>query len=435
MAENINTIKDIEILSIKTNKLPGWQSWSIWFVAAIFYLYEMVLRVSPSVMATQLMDEFRVTSTALGVLASFYYYAYVLFQVPCGIVIDKIGPRFIITASCLVCTLGSFMFAQSESLYVAQIGRFLIGLGSACAFIGCLKVTADWFSPAHFALVAGLSNMMGTLGSTLAGSPLAVLVGNVGWRRATEILAYAGIAVTLVCWFIIKDKKRSKNTSNAEKENTFNILKTLFRNPQIILAGCIGGLMYLPISAFSELWAVPFLMTTYGVSSEVAAGANMMVFIGMALGSPFIATLTDYYRSYTKVMKFSAMVTSILFLFISFAEYVPFYTIYLLLFMAGFIASGQVLCFTCAKDNSDIKISGTTVAFTNALVMMSGVIFQPLLGAMLDIFWAGEMSPTGMRIYDQNAYQLSILLLPASLLVSWILLRWVRETYNQDHTA
>ena len=45
-------------------------SWIIWICAGLFYLYEYVLRVSPGVMTNQLMQDFGVTSTALGVLAS-----------------------------------------------------------------------------------------------------------------------------------------------------------------------------------------------------------------------------------------------------------------------------------------------------------------------------------------------------------------------------
>jgi predicted MFS family arabinose efflux permease len=409
------------------------KSWVVWSMAGLFYLYEMVLRVSAGVMTTQLMDDFMVTSTALGVLVSFYYYAYVPLQIPCGIIVDKLGPRFILTASSLVCAAGSFIFAGADSLYAAQVGRFLVGAGSACAFISCLKVTADWFSPAQFALVAGLSNMMGTFGGTLAGTPLAILIKNVGWREATTILAYVGLVVAALCWIFIRNHPAGYRPEKKTTQGLWRSLLILSKNKQIWLAGIIGGLMYLPISAFSELWAVPFLMATFHVSSEVAAGANIMVFIGMAFGSPMAASLTDYLKSYTAVMKGSAFITSALFFAIAFASYMPFYAVYVLLFLAGFAIGGQVLCFTSAKDSSTLEMSGTTVAFTNALVMMSGIIFQPLLGGLLDLFWGGQIAENGLRIYDQSAYQMAIIALPVSLFFSWYLLRFVRETYAQDH--
>jgi len=92
-----------------------------------------------------------------------------------------LGTRRIITTSAALCTLGAFMFAMGESLMWAQFGRFLIGAGSACAFISCLKVVAEWFSPAKFAVMLGMTNMMGTLGGIIGQPPLAWMVNKFGW--------------------------------------------------------------------------------------------------------------------------------------------------------------------------------------------------------------------------------------------------------------
>ena len=48
------------------------QAWYVWGCVAAFYLYEMILRVSPSIMTHGLMKDFEVSSTSLGVLSSFY---------------------------------------------------------------------------------------------------------------------------------------------------------------------------------------------------------------------------------------------------------------------------------------------------------------------------------------------------------------------------
>src|SRR3989338_3198608 len=94
--KNVNQERDVNLM----------QSWIIWAMAALFYLYEYVLRVSPSVMTEGLTQSFGVTSTELGVLSSFYYYAYTILQVPCGVIVDKWGPRRVITFSSILCTVG-----------------------------------------------------------------------------------------------------------------------------------------------------------------------------------------------------------------------------------------------------------------------------------------------------------------------------------------
>jgi len=188
----IKTEENLGLITQGTEKeyLNSRQSWAIWICAAAFYLYECILRVSPSVMTEGLMHDFSLTSTALGVLVSCYLYAYVVLQVPCGVMVDALGTRRIITTSAALCTLGAFMFATGETLIWVQMGRFLIGAGSACAFISCLKVVAEWFSPTKFAVMLGMTNMMGTLGGIIGQPPLAWMVNNLGgWRQTTMILA------------------------------------------------------------------------------------------------------------------------------------------------------------------------------------------------------------------------------------------------------
>jgi sugar phosphate permease len=430
------SLRSTENVDVKPSSVL--HAWVIWGIAGIFYLYEMVLRVSPSVMTQELIQDFGVTSTALGVLSSFYYYSYVLLQIPCGFFVDKLGPRKIITFSAALCVFGTFLFSQSHGLVAAQIGRFLIGAGSSCAFISCLKITSVWFNPAQFALIAGLTNMMGTLGATFGGRPLAMLVNSIGWRQAVFVTALMGIPVVLISWLWIKDKptRHSIPRHSENQDNPLSIkasLRIIIQNRQIWLVGIVGGFMYLPISAFTELWAVPFLISSYGVNNEIASTASIMLTIGMALGSPVAAWATDYMKSYVKVMRASALFAGVFFVAISFAQYLSLPVMFVLLFLAGLMIGGQVLCFTCAKDYSTSEVSGITIAFTNALVMMSGVIFQPILGLILDFVWDGQLSETGVRVYSYACYQISILAVPACLILSWFLLRFLKDTYNQDH--
>lgn len=409
-------------------KISRYQKWFIWGITSLFYLYETFLRVSPSVMTHDLMRDFDVNSASLGVLSSFYYYAYVILQVPCGMIVDKIGIRRIVTFSTLLCVAGTLLFAESQSLSLAKLGRFMIGAGSACAFISCLKVTVEWFSPMRFALVAGLSNTMGTLGGICAGRPLALFVNQLGWREASFWLAIIGLGVAIVAWCWLKD--HPENGANKEQHAEKPFLEgflTLIKNKQIWLGGIIGGLMYLPVSVFAELWGVPFLMHVYKVSNADASSASVMIFIGMALGGTFSAYLLTYFKSIVRVMRFSTITSGIVFIGIAYTAFFPFWFSFILMFLAGFFIGGQVLCFTLSRNNSAADISGTAVGFTNGIVMMGGIIFQPLLGHILDIFWDGATTDAGVRLYTTHAYQMSILTIPICLLICVVVLRFIKE--------
>lgn len=408
--------------------LSSARSWIIWACAGLFYFYEMILRASPSVMTGDLMRDFNVDSTALGVLSSFYYYAYVVLQIPCGIIIDRFGTRRVVTFSTLLCVIGSLFFAYSDTLFLAQFGRFLIGAGSACAFLSCLKIGADWFLPVQFAMIAGLTNVMGTIGGMFSGPPFAFLVNSFGWRHATVIAAYIGLGLALLCWFVIKERQRHCDPVDEKERSHF--LSDLFHvmgQTNIWIYAVFGGLMYVPISAFCELWAVPFLIKKYGIANDVASFANVMLYLGMAVGSPIAAKLSDHLGNRIAVMSLSALLTTCAFLGVLYIPNLPLNAMFTVLLIAGIFNGGQILSFACVKDAIPNSMSGTAMGFTNAVVMMSGIIFQPLLGMILDFTWDGALAVDGTRFYSIEAYHGAILAVPVCLCLSWFLLRFARQ--------
>ena len=408
------------------NSSPSLQSWMIWGCAGLFYFYEMILRASPSVMVEDLMRDFGVTSTALGVLSSFYYYSYVILQIPCGIIVDRLGTRRVITFSTLLCVMGSFCFAYSETLPLAQMGRFLIGAGSACAFISCLKVSADWFPPLQFALIAGLTNMMGTIGGMFSGPPFAILVNNFGWRQAMVIAAYVGIGISCLCWIVIQEKNhRISKKKNEQESHLLSDLLIIIKQPKLWIYAIFGGLMYVPISAFCELWSVPFLMKKYNITNEIASFANVMLYFGIAVGSPIVVKISDQLKNRHTVMSLAALLTTCMFLSILYLPSLPLILMFGILFVAGTFNSGQLLSFACVKESLPNEMSGTAIGFTNAIVMMSGFIFQPLLGKLLDFSWNGVLAVDGTPLYTIESYQTAILAVPVCLFLSWILLRFI----------
>jgi MFS family permease len=89
-----------------------------------------------------------------------------------------------------------------------------------------------------------------------------------------------------------------------------------------------------------------------------------------------------------------------------------------------------------AKENSGAELSGTVFATVNMIVTLGGVIFQPLVGYLLDNFGAGSIV-NGEHVYSLFGYQLALSILPISLLMV-IFLAWflkdksiLKKTPNQ----
>jgi MFS family permease len=156
-------------------------SWVFWGCAAVFYCYQFLLRVSPTVITKELSEYLSIEACFLGVLISSYYYGYSLLQIPAGLIIDRFGPRRPLSIACVFCAVGGLIFSASETLNLMWIGRFLIGVGSAFAFLSCVKLSSLWFPVEKLAILVSLTMVLGTIGGVGGGWPLAKAVEAYGW--------------------------------------------------------------------------------------------------------------------------------------------------------------------------------------------------------------------------------------------------------------
>src|SRR5436190_24105200 len=93
-----------------------WHGVLAWSTGAAFYFYPFVHRVAPSVMVDELMRDFAASGAVVGYLSAVYFYAYALMQIPVGVLMDRFGPRRLMSAAALVAALGSVVFAASHGL-------------------------------------------------------------------------------------------------------------------------------------------------------------------------------------------------------------------------------------------------------------------------------------------------------------------------------
>ncbi|WBV68539.1 MFS transporter [Legionella pneumophila] len=99
------------------------------FIGAVFYCYEFILRIVPGALQTELSTALgHISATTFGQISALYYFAYSPMQMPVGMLMDRYGPRRLLTFACLCCALGSWMFTLTWSIVLVGIGRFLVDL-------------------------------------------------------------------------------------------------------------------------------------------------------------------------------------------------------------------------------------------------------------------------------------------------------------------
>ena len=397
--------------------------WLIWCLAALFYFYEFVLRVSPQVLVNNLMHSFGIGAGAVGVISAFYLYSYAPMQLPVGMLIDRYGIKKLLSVASVVCGSGAVLFSLSIGVVTASIGRFCIGLGSAFAFVSMVYITTHWFGAKRRALLIGLANSIAMLGASCGGGPLASLISAVGWRHAIMGIGFFGIMLAGAIYWSLRedaDDLRIEKETAFKRTRMLSSLKVVFTSWRSWINGLVAICFYLTTTVFAGLWGVPFIESAHGVTKTVASYAISMVFVGWLVGGPIIGLVSDTLGKRVAILRIAMLLCLCALSAVVYITQIPLWAVYVLTFLVGLFSSGELLNFTVSIELNPLFVKATAVAFTNFLVSVGDGIAQPVTGFFLDMFWKGKVID-GIPYYTTQDYQHALTLLPILLIIGFFL--------------
>src|SRR3989338_6691448 len=125
--------------------------WLMWFIASVFYAYQYILRVMPSVMMPDIMLKYQIDPAAFGQFSGVYYLGYSLVHVPAGMLLDRFGPKKVMPVFMVLTVIGMMPLVFTSIWVYPMIGRVLVGVGSSSAILGIFKVIRMSFPKEKFA--------------------------------------------------------------------------------------------------------------------------------------------------------------------------------------------------------------------------------------------------------------------------------------------
>ena len=407
--------------------------WIIWLLGASFFFYKYLIQVSPSVMTHDLMQTFQVDGAGLGNLSACYFYAYLLMQIPVGIILDKFSPRVITSLAIFICAISTWLFSITDSLLLACISRAMMGLGAAFAAVSCMKSASLWFPVKRFALVSGMCMTAAMCGAVFGQMPLSFLVAHVGWRGALQWVALLGMGLSLLYYFIVQDRTTHRYAGVAMPDSKLSPASIL-TSKQAWLLSLYSGLAFAPVSVFGGLWGVPFLQQAYNLSTARAAWSVSVIFIGFAVGSPLAGWLSDHIGRRKPLMMLGTVLAAICLLIVIYSQQLSTTTIDCCLFLFGLGASCFFISFAMIREGFPLALAATVLGFMNTFDSICEAVSEPIVGILLDHNWHGAMDHGG-HIFSTAAYHHALLLLPLYLVVAAVLLCFIQETYCQSYDS
>lgn len=374
----------------------GRYRWWIFLILAAQYLVVYFHRVSPAVVAQDLVGSFHISATALGVLASAYFYPYGAMQIPVGILSDSWGPKKTIILFSLVAAMGAIGFGLAPHFGIAIAARSLVGLGLAAVFVSSMRIFALWFRGAQLARVAGALMAVGGIGWFSATTPLAVLSDMIGWRLAVVSVGVGSIGVIFLIWRFVEDSPEKKGFPPVVgagegmpggRRNVLKDLKVILKNKYFwsiaVWFVMRGGALF----GFFGLWAGPYLTDVYGFNKGRAGSILSMIAFAMIFVSPVIGHLSDEtLKSRKKILVWSSVLNILCFACaLYFFDRLGVVSLYVLFFFMGItISSVGTVAIVTTKELFPDEIAGTSMGTINLFPFVGAIIFQPLMGYVLD---------------------------------------------------
>jgi MFS family permease len=311
-------------------------------------------------------------------------------------------------------------------MLIVGCGRFLVGFGSSFAFVGVLSLALQWLPRRYFSLVAGLITTLGMLGLVYGEVKITELAVSMGLSYVLCMMVFIGFLLTLLIFLFVRDGPVGQHVKMQPLPEFFrNVIKVLL-SPQVWLIGFVGACLYTSLSVFGELWGKTYLEHAHHLNKVDAAASISCMFLGWAVGAPLAGYLSDRSERRVLPLVFGAVSALICICLILYYPDLSYLTLNVLLFLYGLFSGVELIVFIMAKENTGVELSGTVFAATNMIVTLGGVIFQPLVGKLLDTF-GDEGIMNGEHIYTVVDYQVALSILPISLLLVTIAAFFLKE--------
>ncbi|MFC6716927.1 MFS transporter [Natrialbaceae archaeon GCM10025810] len=415
---------------------PTKRRWLAWGALVTVFLLVNVHRLSTAVLSGRLTDDFGTTAAQLGTLHASFFLIYAAFQLPTGVLADRLGPRSVGSIGAIVLSLGAVGFTTSGSYTAALVSRGLIGLGSSVVFVSILRFCANWYRADEFATMTGLTGSVAGIGAILATTPLAVTVDLYGWRETVLGLAVVGFVAGAAVFALarqspaaaglepIEGVPEQPSVSLAETGRYLRALATDLDQWLLSIVFFAGNGANLTLIG---LWGVPYLVVVYDLDVTTASYFTLLGSVGLLFGPPLIGWVSDRIGQRTLPMAAGIGLYALALAVVPVFGRPPLPAVALAYLACGFLFGSAMLTLSVVKERYPPAASGVATATVNMAGFVGATILPTLMGVALDAYRTGE-TVDGTVTYTEFGYRVAFAILAGVVAIAfcsscWLLVR------------
>ena len=353
-----------------------------WCCALAFYFFEYVGRSAPAVMMPELSKAFGVSPIIVSSILGAYYYTYAITSLIAGVLLDKLGPQYVVPGGMAILGVGCLVFSIPQA-QMGDVGRLLQGTGSAFAFTGAVYLAAHGFPAKRLATAIGITQCLGMLGGTFG----QVVVGHLihGTITVPYFWSSLGAAVLAVGVALVILTPSGHESHSSAKLGLLSTYKIVFTNPQSYLCGAVSGLLFVPTTIGDMVWGVRLFQEDRMFAYPAAVFAASMVPLGWVFGCPLLGWASDKLGR-RKPALFAGILVMVACL-LQLTYYSTLTPAGVSLFILGVASGAAMIPYTIIQEVNPEYVKGTATGVINFLTFgvtaLIGPIFAGLYGKTL----------------------------------------------------
>jgi MFS transporter, ACS family, hexuronate transporter len=372
-------------------------------------------------------------NTTFGTINGIFQFFYAFGLLAFGRIVDRVGTKLGYTISIIIWSIFAMAHALARSTFGFTIARSGLGLGESGNFPSAIKTVAEWFPKKERALATGLFNSGANIGAVVAPIMVPLLLASCGWQMAFIITGSLGFIWLIFWWFIYEIPSRKKGLSKTEFDYIHSDEEAtapagskvswgkLLRVRQT-WAFVFGKFFTDPIWWFFLFWLPGYFSDTFKLDLSKPGWPLVIVYSCTTVGSIGGGYLSGYlikkgwpvYKARKTVMFiFALCVVPIIT-----ARY--FSSLWVIVGLISLAAAAHQAwsanIFTTASDMFPRRAVSSIIGIGGMAGSVGGIIFQPLVGWLLDYFTRQGDKALG--------YNLIFLICGLAYLVAWLIMHF-----------
>ncbi|HEV7565704.1 MAG TPA: MFS transporter [Microbacteriaceae bacterium] len=364
------------------------RAWVIYGVGVFAYLIAVTQRTTIGVAGVAATERFHSTASVLSTLAVVQLIVYAAMQVPVGVLIDRVGSRWLMAAGTALMVVGQVTVAVAPTIGVAIVGRVLVGAGDATVFTSLMRLTNSWFRGKIVPQLSQWIGNIGQLGQVLSAVPFAIILHQSGWT--TAFLSAASLSVIAFIGIVVVIKDRPVGSDEGPRPATWGEslrqLRISLSRPGTQLGFWSHFVTQSSGTVFSLMWGLPFMAYALGIDPAEASGLLIVSVVAGLISGPILGLLTARFplRRSNLVLAIVAMMGAVWALMLLWPGTPPFWLLIVLLIVIGIGGPGSLIGFDFARTFNPLRSLGSANGIVNVGGFLASFIMMFLIGVALD---------------------------------------------------